>query len=268
MDNSPDTTLPADPASAPPTRQVVPPLLRAANGLRWQFLSAVLTALILLGQEIMRLAELEWEWFLVPACVWMAAVGLALVGRWRCRKAGASIHAKRLLSLSIFLTMLTLLVQLAYLGVLVALVWQQLPMEANPQDPAPINRELLIGTAFVAPVVELLAVAFFLLYLRGLAHALEYSGFANDAMAVVVIALVCAFFLVPLLIGLWWVVCWLIAPLVGNPYDKGWALLLVCLVLLLMWPFLSYCNLLKDLRDAILQRLHEEELQKKPKWPV
>jgi hypothetical protein len=165
--------------------------------------------------------------------------------------------------------------------VLVARTWELPLVESLDPEQA---RDLVLWGPYVALLIELMSVCFFLFYLRGLARALEFPGFANDALAVIVVTLVCWTVLIPLLMTLWgllWSMLWFAE--VGAPGTFGGLgvahspgdmhltnpVLLVTICLVLMWPFVKYCNLLKDVRVAILTRLHDEELErKKPRWPV
>jgi hypothetical protein len=197
----------------------------------------------------------EYRWLLIPVGVYALLNLLSLRGRWLCLKARASRATKNILRLSIFLTFLAFLADATVATAGALEVFKVVP----PNAYTPYALRFLQFLILLSPALSVLSTVLLLFYIRGLGVALERYEFGADAMGILVVAAVIYLVIPPFVVGLVWLSLFIrllmwqeVAVFLGLPF------LLLALLLLGLYPFIRYCNLLTRLRESILWQLDNE----------
>jgi len=249
----------------------ISPLRQAARGLGLIFTATAFGCMTYIAQMILRALVSEWRWRLIPLAVWGLLDFLALWGRWLCLRARASRQTKMILRSSMLLTGLSAIGELTFPILLSLIIY-----DITPLDPM-IKRILqeLDWLDLVVPLLWLASTLIFLFYLRGLAQATERTEFASDAVTLMVEALM-IIAVIPLAVaGLVWLCDWMqvfrfhemAAFLNIKTLHQAWPGFMLAILLLSIYPFIRYCNLLTQFRDALLRQAEAEESQKQRKKP-
>jgi hypothetical protein len=238
-------------------------LRQAAKGLGLVFMATALGCLTYIAVIVLHgLVRDDVPWVLIPLGVWGLLDLLAFRGRWLCRPAKASRHAKAILTTTLVVTGLAAVVEILFPTFLALIIFKVLDLDKTV-------KAFFLGLLWLPLVVPLIWAAttsLYLFYLRGLAQAVELYEFGTDAVSLMLEAVVIFVLIPPFLVLILWL-CTITGALQDSEVKafQTWPAILLVVLFLGLYPFIRYSNLLTRFRDALLRQVAAEEESKKRK---